>query len=143
MVDGLFASYGDYAKQLRAWLVTFGLGGPVLFFTKPELFEKLSANTRVAVVWAFLGGCGLQIFLAVLNKYINWVNYNYCQKLLKNPAYKQSKFERATDWTSDQIWIDFVIEVLTIVAFVYAVYQVTSAGLALVESPVINSPPPD
>lgn len=29
--DGPFQNYADYSKTLRAWLVAYGIGGPVLF----------------------------------------------------------------------------------------------------------------
>lgn len=145
--DGIYAAYAEYAKQLRTWLVTFGLGGPVLFFTKPELFEKLNTGTRSAVIWAFLFGCALQIFLVIVNKYINWINYNFFRKLEKkersgetlNRNLAEVVCGKAATW----IWLDFMVEAITVGVFAYAVFHVTTAGLALVEPAVIHTGPGD
>lgn len=124
-----FANYSEYNKQLRTWFVTFGLGGPILFYTQPALLEKLTNTERAWVVWAFLVGCGTQIALAVLNKGISWTEYNYQESLANGIQRNRNWWEDRLHWLGARYWIDVLFDVLTTGAFATAVFCLTNAAL--------------
>ena len=76
--DGYFKVYEEHMKTVRAWFVAYGIGGPVLFITQKEFATILvgSGSAKLVAV-LFLLGVFLQVFVAVLNKWVNWGLYYY------------------------------------------------------------------
>ncbi len=76
--DGYFKVYEEHMKTVRAWFVAYGIGGPVLFITQKEFAAILvgSGSAKLVAV-LFLLGVFLQVFVAVLNKWVNWGLYHY------------------------------------------------------------------
>ena len=56
---GYYGNYQEYNKLLRTWFVAFGIGGPALLYSKPELLQELSDTDRSRIVWAFLLGSAI------------------------------------------------------------------------------------
>jgi hypothetical protein len=109
-----FKVYEEYAKTLRTWLVAYGVGGPVLFVTNKDVAEKLAASHAApSIAKLFLAGVGLQIFLAMVNKTVMWANY--WSELYPEEATK-IRF-RFAYWVSSQYWIDFSIDIVTVILF--------------------------
>ena len=68
--------YEEYNKTLRTWLVGFGFGVPALFIVNEAAQNKLTASPNAeCIVWLFLAGAGVQIFIALLNKIVSWCAY--------------------------------------------------------------------
>jgi len=110
-----FANYAEYNKALRAWFVAFGLGGPALFLVKPELIAPLKASGNLkAVVLAFLGGCALQIGVALLNKICAWYEYDAKRKGVPFVG-------RLRD-LSESFWIDILCDVGAVILFGWAIW---------------------
>lgn len=109
-----FKVYEEYAKTLRTWLVAYGVGAPVLFVTNKDVSNKLAASHAGAcIAELFLAGVGLQIFLAMVNKTVMWANY-WSER---NPDEAEKKRFRFASWVSSQYWIDFSIDVFTLLFF--------------------------
>lgn len=53
---GYYGNYQEYNKLLRTWFVAFGIGGPVLFYSRPDLLQQFDDAQRACIIWAFLVG---------------------------------------------------------------------------------------
>ncbi len=119
MAEEYFHIYADYAKTARAWLVGFGIGGPVLFLTQSDVSEELT-NSKLGfwITLLFLIGIATQVGITLLNKWNNWFSY---RDYLKNPEERD-----ATPWAkrrerlSDRFWIDVVADIISVGAFLVA-----------------------
>ena len=50
-----FITYTEYSKTLRTWLVTYGIGGPILFISQDQIATKLAASTdKSCIIYLFL-----------------------------------------------------------------------------------------
>lgn len=132
-----FASYADYNRTLRTWLVAFGIGAPVLFLTNEKLSEKLiSAPNAKCIVFAFLAGCFAQVIIALINKITNWCEY-YGEIA---PEFKKKHYYIVADYVGRQFLIDFTADVITIGLFFYSVYSLFDVFLATPIIPTITPP---
>lgn len=109
-----FANYAEYAKTLRAWLVAYGVGGPVLLITNKELLVALKASAhRNCIVDLFLVGVALQVTLAFINKWCAWHMYVGEYEL----AYQSRTRYKFWSWLNDRSWIDMLFDGGSMVAF--------------------------
>lgn len=134
-----YANYSDYNKQVRTWFVTFGLGGPALFFTNPALLERLSESSRALVVWAFLGGCLVQVLLALINKYLSLSEYTYQACLSIDLARQRSPWQKACEVVSRWSWIDLAADAFTLLLFIGAIIGLVSGTLESVAVRVLHT----
>lgn len=114
--------YIDYAKILRTWLVAFGIGGPVLFFTTEKISDQIksSGQTKLIVI-LFLIGVACQVLNAFINKWVNWCVYSYAGP--KSIGWQKGVY-RGCDVISEQFWIDIVLDLATFGAFVWSTLKV-------------------
>jgi hypothetical protein len=109
-----FANYSEYAKTLRAWLVAYGIGGPVLFLTNNDLSIALKTSAcRNWIVDLFLVGVALQVILAFINKWCAWHMYigEYDSALQDKRGYK------FWSWLNERSWIDMTFDGLSLISF--------------------------
>lgn len=112
--DLYFANYADYSRTMRAWLVAYGIGGPVLFLTNDKVSAKLGQSGHAhLVVSLFLLGVGVQVFGAFVNKWAAWHQYRGNEE----PDFCTRRSYRAWSWVNDQTWLDVCIDVGTMVVF--------------------------
>ena len=56
--EGHFQNYSDYSRTLRAWLVAYGIGGPVLFLTNDKVATRVAESGHAnKVVTYFFDRC--------------------------------------------------------------------------------------
>jgi hypothetical protein len=109
-----FANYAEYAKTLRAWLVAYGIGGPVLLITNKELLQALKLSPyRNHIVDLFLLGVALQVLLAFINKWCAWHMYvgEY------EPSFQSSRRYKFWSWLNERSWIDMLVDGGSLFAF--------------------------
>ena len=124
--EGHFQNYAEYSKTLRAWLVAYGIGGPVLFVTNEKIAARVSTSPFAGqIVTAFLVGVALQIALALINKWGAWHMYAGAG----DPGYQGSWRYKFWHFINAQSWIDFWLDVGTLVAFLFATWRVISIFL--------------
>lgn len=119
--DGYFDAYGRFANTLRAWLVAYGVGGPVLVATNQHLASKLtSSGTLTTVAFYFIVGVGLQVVAALIFKSAMWYLYLGEEK----PVLKATRRYRIAFWASEAYWIEALLDAGTISYFGLASYQI-------------------
>lgn len=65
-----FEPYRHYAQVLRAWLVGFGVGAPVLLLSQHEITSALVVSGKAVLVLSlFLIGVSAQVLVALIYKY--------------------------------------------------------------------------
>ena len=111
------AMYSDYSRTLRAWLVAYGIGGPVLFLTQEHINSKVAESGQGRwIVYLFLAGVSLQILIALINKWVNWYLYAYEDQ----DEDAQPWHYRVASWICDKFYIDIVCDIGSVVAFTWA-----------------------
>ena len=121
-----FQNYGDYSRTLRVWLVAYGIGGPVLFLTNENLAQKVSSSCYTnQITILFLSGVGLQIVLSLINKWCAWHMY----KGAGDPVYQKTRRYKFWGFVNAQSWIDFWIDLISIIAFIFATWRVLNVFL--------------
>lgn len=109
--DEHFANYAEYSRTLRAWLVAYGIGGPVLFATNDGLAAKVESSGRSSsVISLFLVGVGLQILLALINKWCAWHMYRGAGDL----PYQHTRQYRFWYVVNENSWLDLVVDLVSI-----------------------------
>ena len=122
--DSRFAEkYSDYNRELRTWFVAFGVGVPgALILGRDGSSTITDAPETSLVVGLLLMGTCLQIFVALLNKYVAWCN-DLRSHIKSAPKQKRKKLNpviREIAKLTRSIWIDAVIDGLTAIFFVFA-----------------------
>ena len=119
--DGHFDNYADYSRTLRAWLVAYGIGGPVLFLTNDKVADRVALSGHASqIIVAFLIGVGAQILLAMLNKWGAWHMYRGAG----DPTYQRTNAYTFWDFINSQYWIDLGIDVISLLTFTFATWRV-------------------
>jgi hypothetical protein len=130
--DDNFKVYQEYNLILRAWFVSFGVGAPAIFLINDNLYEKLIALKEVLpwIIYPFLLGLFLQVFITFINKTVNWSIY-FGEE---NDSFKSSCLFKCSNWLSEKYWVDLGCDLVTIAAFSVAIINLTRIF-------VINPPP--
>jgi len=119
--DGLFKAYENYSTTLRTWLVSYGIGAPVLLLSNDKIWNAFSvSSTSSRIAAAFLAGVAFQVVLASLNKYAMWFGYQGEE----DPKTKEMRSYKFYSWFADRFWIDVTFDVASIILFAGATYLV-------------------
>ena len=114
----LWEAYADWSKHLRTWLVAYGIVAPILFLSRKEVWDVLAASAdRRLITVLFLGGVASQVALATLNKWSSWGYYSAQQW---PGSYANAWWAPLAKWLVNQFWIDVLIDLLTLTAFIAA-----------------------
>ncbi|SDR10819.1 hypothetical protein [Pseudoxanthomonas sp. CF125] len=132
--QGHFANYAEYSKTFRAWMVAYGIGGPVLFLLNKDAPQAIAASPNVAwIVGLFLTGVVLQILLALLNKWAAWHMYRGALAMHLDQQgdtecdyHNLSKSYRRWRFINKQSWIDYGVDLVSVMAFSIATWLVLS-----------------
>jgi len=124
--DSYFKNYDTYAGTVRAWLVAYGIGGPVLFLTNEKAAGRVASSKYASeIIIFFLLGVGLQVVLSLINKWAAWHIYAGAVEphRMKRVSY------RVWDWINKQSWLDASVDVISFAGFVWATFRVLSIFL--------------
>jgi hypothetical protein len=117
--DRYFESYAEFSKVLRAWLIAYGIGAPVLFTTNDRLAGAISHSGLVRVIaLCFLVGVVAQVLIASLNKSIMWALYYGSS----NDPFKATRRYKLAYRLSENLSIDVAADVASIVMFAIATW---------------------
>jgi hypothetical protein len=109
-----YREYTEYAKDLRIWLVAYGVGGPALIVTQPKLYNTISTSGHARdLALLFLLGVVVQIITALLYKAAAW-NLHYTKERCRGKTARWA--ERVEDWNC----IDVAADVITLALFLYS-----------------------
>lgn len=120
--EGHWEPYVEYSRTLRAWLISYGIGAPVLFITQESLAKNIleSGNAKCIII-LFVFGVFFQVLIAFINKCINWIIYAQKNTSPENRCVKLA--DKASNW----FWLDIMFDVLTVIVFVLGTYLAVDA----------------
>ena len=120
---GFYEAYAGFARNLRTWLVAYGIGGPVLFVSQSLVTDALvKSGAARSVAYAFFGGVVLQIAGALLYKSAMW----YCYQGELDVNFKNSRRYQAASFVSCAYWLEVLIDLATSALFAWATWRVLS-----------------
>lgn len=108
-----YDAYNGYAKDLRTWLIAYGVGISLLILGNKEVIQSLTGNDllKPILIMGLIYGICAQITLAAINKYANWLIYYTEENSIG--GWRKS----FPNWISNQIWIDMTIDFTATLAF--------------------------
>jgi len=110
--------YREYNSVLRSWFIAFGIGGPALLLTQPDILEKLTDQGAArGITLLFLLGVASQVFVALANKLACW----YCYVGRTAPARVSEGLYNFMRWFSYQMWVDAICDTISLIAFLGAI----------------------
>jgi len=119
--SGFYGPYSHFSRTLRAWLVAYGIGGPVLLVSQDHLSGLvLNSGVGLYISTLFLGGVAIQIFAALLYKYS--MGIIYASEL--DPDIEETTRFKVAEWLSDAFWLEFVFDIASISCFILATFTV-------------------
>jgi len=124
--DAVFRQYWAHASALRNWFVVYGLGGIALLFTQAEAVAGLSPSTKAQVIGGLMLTVIAQVVSAFLNKWTHW-SAQWGEKL---PTFKDTLRHRFAMGLSRRVWIDFALDLISLLSALFAIAALVSAVAA-------------
>lgn len=116
--------YSEYNSALRTWFLWFGVAAPVFVASVSDVFNKVHGAGQLGPVIAwFATGVLLQILLMAFNKHLQ------LGIIVGEQTNNKTKIYHFCCKYSEKSWIDFIVDISTIVAFSSATYLIVDAWL--------------
>ena len=112
-----YKSYGKFSSAVRNWLIAYGVAGPALLLAEENMLTRINeSNCAVAIGILFLGGVLFQVLKSLLYKATSWyaMDYKYI------PEARATKKMKYSLWINNNMWIDMLIDLITILMFIAA-----------------------
>ncbi len=124
--SGFYESYAHFSRTLRAWLVAYGVGVPVLLVSQ-EFIAKAIINEGTGgwITWLFLIGVAIQVLAALLYKYSMAYLYSAEVESELNGTWRV----KIAEWLSNAVWLEALFDLVSIALFVCGTFMVVTAVL--------------
>lgn len=120
---GTFGLLERQTATLRYWFLAFGVGAPALILTNNGLLGLIRQSGYLTpLMVCFLVGVGSQILETWLNRGVNLTTYLGEVDGEQDSEFRNSRTYRAAVALSRQVWIDILMDFVTILAFGAAAY---------------------
>lgn len=113
-------AYKDYASNLRSWFVGFGIGSVALLVGNKDILAFVKTGHPYLIVALLLTGSLTQILLSFINKYLNWLCYYEKKEGHFPKGSLNACIRKVFYWMHDQIWVDSLFDLATLVQFAVA-----------------------
>ena len=130
--------YTKLSEKIRGWLIIYGISIAALFITQAAMFSKLATSMKLFILGPAFLGVALQILLVISIKYCNLITYK--AYFPEEPLAMDSKAHIWAKWWAEAFWIDIVVDVVTIVAYVISTF-VLALGLTIASANGENNAP--
>jgi hypothetical protein len=121
--SGFYEAYSGFARSVRVWFISYGIGAPVIFLTNNEAWKVMAASGQGrSVAYLFLAGVAVQILAALLYKTAMW--YLYVSELA--PDTKRRRMYTFAEWLSESYFLEWIFDLTTLVVFVMGTLKVLS-----------------
>lgn len=112
--------YTKLSEKIRGWLIIYGISISALFITQAAMFSKLAMSMKLFILVPAFLGVALQLLLVISIKYCNLITYK--AHFPEEPLTMDSKAHIWAKWWAEAFWIDIVVDVVTIVAYVISTF---------------------
>jgi hypothetical protein len=117
---GFYQPYADYHRNVRFWLLAYGIGAPAFLVQFPGAIDALkAASTLRYVTVLFLVGVAIQLVAALLYKSAMW--YLYIEELGHLDV--STRRYRWSAWLSGAYWLELLMELSSLVLFGIATWR--------------------
>ena len=124
--SGFYDAYASFSRTLRAWLVAYGVGVPVLLVSQEFIASAIvRAGNGALVTWLFLAGVAIQVIAALLYKY----SMAYLYFSAADSGLDGGLRVKAAEWLSNAIWLEALFDITSIVLMVWGTYLVVASVL--------------
>ena len=124
--SGFYEPYAHFSRTLRAWLVAYGVGVPVLLVSQEFIAKAIiKAGTGGWITWLFLIGVAIQVLAALLYKYS--MAYLYSAEM--EPELNGTWRVKIAEWLSNAVWLEALFDLVSIALFVCGTFMVVTAVL--------------
>ena len=117
--------YMKLSEKIRGWLIIYGVSVAALFITQAVMFSKLATSIKLFILVPAFLGVTLQLLLVISIKYCNLITYK--AHFPEEPLAMDSKAHMWAKWWAEAFWIDVVVDVVTIVAYVISTFVLVFA----------------
>lgn len=123
---GFYEAYSRFSRTLRAWLVAYGVGVPVLLVSQAMIARAIiRAGTGGLITWVFLGGVAIQVLAALLYKYS--MAYLYSAEV--DPGLNGTRRVRVAEWLANATWLEALFDAASIALFIWGTFLAVAAVL--------------
>ena len=113
--SSFYESYAHFSRTLRAWLVAYGVGVPVLLVSQEFIAKAIiKAGTGRLITWLFLIGVAIQVLAALLYKYS--MAYLYSAEV--EPDLNTTWRVKTAEWLSNAVWLEALFDITSIALLV-------------------------
>jgi hypothetical protein len=124
--SGFYEPYSHFSRTLKAWLVAYGIGAPVLLASQEHL-SKLVIDSGCGVVISalFLLGVASQIAASLVYKYS--MGIIYFSEL--DSEIKDTRIFKIADRVSESFGLELAFDLLTVICYAVGTYMTFKAIL--------------
>lgn len=109
----------EISGTLRTWLVAYGVGAPILFFSEPSIMQAMKYSGMLRkIVFLFLSGVAIQVLIAFMNKWLTW----FRSEVIFNPEKNEVFLYKLASDFHKAVWPDIIADIYALFAFGYATY---------------------
>ena len=127
--SGFYEPYSHFSRTLRAWMVAYGVGVPIILISQSNIIETIKASGKgMMITYLFLGGVFIQVIASLIYKYS--MGYLYASEL--DPSIEKTKRVKLANWFSDAFWLELSFDVLTTLLFFCGTFIVVKVMLGVV-----------
>ena len=96
-------AYRQHTAALRHWFLAYGIGGPVLFVGNEHIWKRVQHAAGLEWVGGtFLAGIALQVMLAIVDKYADWIGYCWTAEPLPALPTTARRLKKLGRWIEDR-----------------------------------------
>ena len=123
---GFYEPYAHFSRTLRAWLVAYGVGVPVILISQANIIETIKMSGKgMLITYLFLGGVLIQILASLIYKYS--MGYLYTSEL--DSSIENTKRVKLANWFSEAFWLELCFDVSAIALFFIGTFIVVKTML--------------
>ena len=109
-----YEPYAHFSRTLRAWLVAYGVGVPVILISQANVIETIKMSGKgLLITYLFLGGVLIQVLASLIYKYS--MGYLYASEL--DPSIEKTNRVKLTNLFSEAFWLELCFDVSAIALF--------------------------
>jgi hypothetical protein len=122
--DEYFKAYQEHAKTLKTWFVAYGVGVLILLITKDRPWDAIiKSGYAMRVAGLSVAGVSAQVLISLMNKVSNW----FCYYGEFRPDFKLKSPYKVARWFEGQFWVDCLVDLFTLAAFVWSTWYLFRA----------------
>lgn len=126
-------AYRSHSGSFRNWLVAFGVGVAVLLMSNDHVWKMMVASTRLPDITIYLLiGIAVQIFLALIDKYMSWMGF-YVRAMASTEPHPRKR--KIADFWMRHDFPSVIADLATLVFFGLASFEIYRALLPPEETP--------